>query len=212
MLRRLVVSLVATKSCRKATKHVVSWKLSVVVRFFYFYSSYRSNCDFGGPCNCTECMGIAKRPICEVCKVDPTVNQSSELYCDRKGTSSYNFTSFCEQCWEKYIKEKKKREWEKEQVLALRKKRLDKMMKDVKELHFKEQVPIRYAVERLLSDIQSVKNSSNSQRWHQRHLVDFLSQDLQIVKVRNRYMCNKQQVDAMDFKLWFFYESPDVDV
>lgn len=97
-------------------------------------------------------------------------------------------------------------------MLALRKKRLDKMMKDVKELHFKEQVPIRYAVERLLSDIQSVKNSSNSQRWHQRHLVDFLSQDLQIVKVQNRYMCNKQQVDAMDFKLWFFYESPDVDV
>jgi hypothetical protein len=99
----------------------------------------------------------------------------------------------------------------KEQMLALHKKKLDKMMKDVKELHSKEQVAIRYAVERLLSDIKPVKYSCNSQRWHQRHLVDFLSQDLQIVKVQNRYMCNKRRVDAMDFKLWFFYKSPDVD-
>jgi hypothetical protein len=47
------------------------------------------------------------------------VNHSSELSRDRKGT----FTSFCEQCWEKYTGEKRKREQEIEQTLASRKKK-----------------------------------------------------------------------------------------
>ena len=44
--------------------------------------------------------GNAKKLICEVCEVRPTVNQSSEPSRDRKGISSYTFASFCEQCWE----------------------------------------------------------------------------------------------------------------
>jgi len=103
--------------------------------------------------------------------------------------------------WEKYTGEKRKREQEIEQTLASRKKKVDEMMKYVRGLYFTEQVPIGYAVEKLISDTRP----GNSQRWHQRHLISCLSQDLQIVKVGNRYMCNKRRVDAMDFKLWSFY-------
>lgn len=105
-------------------------------------------------------------------------------------------------------REKKKREQEIEQPLASRKKKVDEMMKYVRGLNSTEQVPIGYAVEKLMGDTRS----RNSQRWHQRDLISCLSQDLQILKVRNRYMCNKRRVDAMDFKLWFFYRRPDIDV
>ena len=47
------------------------------------------------------------------------MNHSSELSRDRKGTS----TSFCEQCWEKYTREKWKGEQEIEQTLASREKK-----------------------------------------------------------------------------------------
>jgi hypothetical protein len=208
MLRRTVLSLIATKNYNKVTRHVVSLKPSIVARRFHAIPPYRSNRDFGSPCNCTQCREDARRPVCEVCQVQSTVNQSSELSRDRKGVSSYTFTSFCEQCWEKYTGEKRKREQEIEQTLASRKKKMDEMMKYVRGLNSTEQVPIGYAVEKLMGDTRS----GNSQRWHQRDLVSCLSQDLQIVKVRNRYMCNKRRVDAMDFKLWSFYRRPDVDV
>ena len=204
MLRLL--SLVATKSHNKVTRHVISLTPSIVAGSFHTNLSYRSNCDFGSPCNCTECTENAKRTICEVCEVRPAVNQSSERFSDRKGISSYTFTSFCEQRWREYTEEDRKREREKEQTLTLHKEKMEKMMRYVRGLHSTEQVPIGYAVERLLGDIRSVKNFCNSQWWHRRHLVDHLSQDLQIVKVRNRYMCNKRRVDAMDFKLWFFHQ------
>ena len=180
---------------------MISLTPSIVARSFHTNLSYRSNCDFGSPCNCTECTENTKRPICEVCEVHPAVNQSSERFSDRKGISSYTFTSFCEQCWREYTEENRKREREKEQTLAFRKEKMEKMMRYVRGFHSTEQVPIGYAVERLLSDIRSAKNFCNSQRWHRQHLADHLSQDLQIVKVRNRYMCNKRRVDAMDFKL-----------
>jgi hypothetical protein len=129
MLRRLILSLVATKNCSNLTKHVVTkhvvLKPSIVTRSFHINPSYRSSCDFGSPCNYTECTENAKRPICEVCEVHPTVNQSSELSRDCKGISSYSFTSFCEQCWEKYTEGKRKREREKKQMLALCKKKVD---------------------------------------------------------------------------------------
>ena len=90
-------------------------------------------------------------------KSDITVNQTSEQSRDRKVILSYTFTSFCEQCWKKYIEgQEKKGGRSSAGVLALRKKRLDKMMEDVKEHRSKEQVPIRYAVDRLLSEIKYV--------------------------------------------------------
>ncbi|KAL1969246.1 hypothetical protein VTN77DRAFT_500 [Rasamsonia byssochlamydoides] len=157
-------------------------------------------------------METAKKPICEICKIRPTTTQASERYRDRKGISGYTFTSFCEPCWEEYTERERKREREEEQALASRKEKVDKMLKYVRELRSTEQVPIGYAIEKLLSNIRSVKQTGNSRRWHRRELLRDLSQDLQIVKVRNRYMCNKRRVDAMDFKLWAFRHWPDIDV
>jgi hypothetical protein len=39
-----------------------------------------------------------------------------------------------------------------------------------------------------------------------------MAQDIGIVKTRNRYVCDKQRVDAMYFKLWYFVERLEVDV
>jgi hypothetical protein len=87
-----------------------------------------------------ECRGDAKRLVCDVCEVRPAVNQSFELSHDRKGISSYTFTSFCEQCFERYTERKRKREREKEQTPVSRKKKIDKIMGYVGELHSTEQV------------------------------------------------------------------------
>ena len=78
---------------------------------------------------------------------------------------------------------------------------MEKTMDNVRKLHSTEQVPIRYFIEKLLIDIRSMKSLCNSRRWFQRHLIGHLSKDLQIEKVRGRYMCNKRRVDAVDFKL-----------
>jgi len=212
MLRHIILTLISSKNYSQATRHVVALKPTIIARAFHVNPLYRSNCDFGSPCNCTECTENAKRSICEVCQVRPAVNQSSELSRDRKGISSYTFTSFCEQCWEKDTADKRRRGREIAQTLASRKEKTDKMMKYVRGLHSTEQVPIGYAVEKFLSDTRSLPNSCNSQRWHQRDIINCLSQDLQIVKVRNRYMCNKRRVDGMDFKLWIFYQRPDIEV
>ncbi|KAH9204394.1 hypothetical protein DL95DRAFT_496530 [Leptodontidium sp. 2 PMI_412] len=165
MLRRLVLSLIATKNYNRVTKHVVALKPSIVARSFHISPLYHSNCDFGRPCQCTECRENAQKSSCE-----------QEI----------------------------------EQKPVSCKKRMDDMMEYVRGIHPAEQVPIGYAVEKFLSDTRSMSNSSK--RWHQRHLIDCLWQDLQIVKVRNRYMCDKRRVEAMDFKLWSFYRRPDIDV
>ncbi|PVH92775.1 hypothetical protein DM02DRAFT_542900 [Periconia macrospinosa] len=202
--RRPYLSLVATKDRSKVPKHTA--------RSFHISPSYRSNCDFGSPCDCIECREDAKSPICEICRVHPTTNQSWGLSYDRKGVSGYTFTSFCDLCWKVHLKEARKREQEKKRTLALRKNKLDKMLGFVRGLYSTEQVPIAYAVDRLLSDIRSVKYTGNSRRWYQQYLINHLSQELGIVKARNRYVCDKRRVDAMDFKQWYFYDSLDVDV
>ncbi|KAH9210805.1 hypothetical protein DL95DRAFT_512598, partial [Leptodontidium sp. 2 PMI_412] len=53
MLRRMVLSLIATKILNRATRHVVALKPSIVARSFHISPSYHSNCDFGRPCQCT---------------------------------------------------------------------------------------------------------------------------------------------------------------
>ena len=136
--------------------------------------------------------------------------QSSERSIDRKGISGYRFISFCKQCWDTRVTEQEKKEREEKQMLALRNKKLEKMMKYVRGIHSTERTPIRYAVEKLLREVKSVKNYGNAPRWYQRHIIYHLSEDLHIVKVQNKFMCNKQRVDAMDFKVWYFHKDLDV--
>ncbi len=208
LLRRFTHSSIATKYSDTVTKHVSFLKRSLVSRFFHSSLVYNSNCDFGSPCACSECTQAEREPICEVCRVRPTVHQSYKDSYDRKGIRSYSFTSFCEQCWQKCEKAKREKEKKKEQILALNKARMDSMMKIVQKIHSTEQTPIARAVDKLVSEVTSVENVSNSRRWFQRHLIDHLSQELQVVKIRNKYMCNKQRVDAMDYKLWYFAKRP----
>jgi hypothetical protein len=220
MLRRITLSFLATKQYNHATKRVVSLhptimarhvfppRPSSIARHFHVISSQHSSCDWGSPCNCSECMRNAWRPVCDICKARPTVNQSSALASDRKGVSSYDITCFCEQCWEKYAQRKREQRLEEEQKLASRQKRVDKMLEHVRRLDAREKVPIAYAVEKIMG----CTRFSNSRQWYQRHIISSLSRDLQIVKVRNRYICNKRRVDAMDFNLWYNCERLEIDV
>jgi hypothetical protein len=189
------LSLAATNHCNKT-------------RSFHTNLPHYSNCDFGSPCDCIECREATKKLVCEICRVRPSTDQSSELHYDRKGIRGYTFTSFCDPCWKKHLEEGRKRKREEEETLALHTEKVEQMMEYVRGLDSTEQVPIAYAVERLMSEIRSVRRFCNSRRWHQRDLVNHLSQDLEIVKVRNRYVCNKRRVDAIDFKLWYFHRWP----
>lgn len=217
MNRRAGLSLVPTKNLSKARSFHISP-----------FDSLRTSCESGKPCKCIKCSEAARKPICEICRTHPTTNQSSQP--DFSGESSpgnfhwwYTFTSFCDLCWGKHLDQKREREIERrkntelyrEKRLALRKEkmdwilentgRLDKMMESVRILGCSEQVPIACVVDKLMN----LEMSSNkamfhvSRRWFQSIVLDKLSQDLQIVKVRNRFQCNKRRVDAMDFKLWW---------
>jgi hypothetical protein len=59
-----------------------------------------------------------RKPICEICRVRPTVHQSYEDSRDRKGIRSYSFTSFCEQCWQKRETARRDREEKEKKILA----------------------------------------------------------------------------------------------
>lgn len=98
------------------------------------------------------------------------------------------------------------------QILALREQRVETMLNGVRALQCADQVPIAYAVDRLISEVRSVHYFSNSWLWCQRYVIRELSQDLQILKVRNRWMCSKGRADAMDFKLWFFRRDLEYEI
>lgn len=116
----------------------------------------------------------------------------------------YSLTLFCEQCWQKCQNAEKEGKKKKEQLLALNKGKVDGMMENVQKIRSTDQIPIAYAVDKLINNVTPVESFSKSRRWFQRYLIDRLAQELQIVKMRNKYTCNKQRVDAMDFKLWYF--------
>ncbi|OLE53788.1 MAG: hypothetical protein AUG51_11415 [Acidobacteria bacterium 13_1_20CM_3_53_8] len=103
-------------------------------------------------------------------------------------------------------------EQKREQILALREQRVETMLNGVRALHCADQVPIAYAVDRLISEVRSVRYFSDSRLWYQRYIIRTLSQDLQILKVRNRWMCSKGRADAMDFKLWFFCRDLEYEI
>lgn len=119
----------------------------IVTRLCHANALYHGSCGFGSPCNC-ECREIAKSPVCDVCKVSLTVYQSCKLV-DWKSISSYQFTSFCEGCWEIYREEAKRKTQVREQSLAFRKDRLDNLTEYVKGLPSVEQVPIGFTVQDL---------------------------------------------------------------
>jgi hypothetical protein len=189
--RMTILSSLNQSSCR------LSWKS------FSIQTAIWTNCDFGSPCNCSECRDAMKKPACEIYQVHPTAYQTSNYYHDRKGIPSYSFFSFCEQCYEKATMDQKKRDDEVNRILSAREVKKEEMIAQLMVLNCSERVPIRYAVEKMLVEMQTVKRLiPNSPQWHRRHLVTTLSQELNILKVANRYVGSRKRVDAMDFRLW----------
>jgi len=253
LLTRFIHNSIATKDSNTIIKYVPFLKRSLVSRSFHCSPVDHSNCDFGSPCACSECMQDRRRPICEICRVRPTVHQSYGDSHDRKGIRSYSFTSFCEQCWQERETARREREEKEKQILASYKARVASMLNNMQQIRLTEQVPIVCAVDKFMIEVKPVHNYTPSRRItarmmdevrkicsteqvsylnalekyksevrevrsvqslnrfrgkFQRRIIDDLSKELQIVKIRNKYMCNKQRVDAMDFKLWFFADRP----
>jgi len=156
LLRRFTHSSTATKDSNTNTKHVPFLKRSLVSRFFHSSPVNHSNCDYGSPCACSECMQDQRKPICEICRVRPTVHQSYEDSRDRKGIGSFSFTSFCEQCWQERETAHREREEKEKQTLALYKARVASMMNNVQQIRLAEQVPIVCAVNKFMNEVKPV--------------------------------------------------------
>ncbi|KAK0673606.1 hypothetical protein QBC41DRAFT_115472 [Cercophora samala] len=166
------------------------------------------NCDWGRPCDCSECYEDYKRPICDICSVNPTAHQNATFSIDRKNIPYYSFTSYCEECWAaERSKAREEKRPEKEWKAEPRNDALLSMRGIIARMEPGDQVPIAYAVQKLKDAVESVRKSGNSRQWYQRHLRERLGEELRITKVRGRYQCDKKRVDAMDFKLWFFGDS-----
>ncbi|KAH8820270.1 hypothetical protein F5884DRAFT_826670 [Xylogone sp. PMI_703] len=205
ILRVLTLSLHSTKYHTAVTRRGVSLKPNIITRSVHIHSSHHSNWDFGSPCECSEYREALWEPICQVCKTRPTVTQKLKQSWNRRGTIRYSLIPYCGQCWEEYGKEDQRRDQEERQKLVSQKAEINEMLEGLRIIESTEQVPLGYAVEKYKSDIQS--HSLNSERWYRRNILDNLFQDLQIVKVGNKYMCSKRRVDAMDFKLWHSMET-----
>ncbi len=144
-------------------KHVPFLKRSLVSRSFYSSPVDHSSCDFGNPCACSECMQDQRKPICEICRVRPTVHQFYGDSYDRKGIRSYSFTSFCEQCWHKCETARGEREEKEKQILASYKARVASMLDNVQQIRLTEQVPIVCAVDKFMTEVKSVHNYISSE-------------------------------------------------
>ena len=82
-----------------------------------------------------------------------------------------------------------------------------RMMDEMRKIRSTEQVSHWNALDKYRSEAREARSVQSLNRFRgkfQRRIIDGLSKELQIVKIRNKYTCNKQRVDAMDFKLWFF--------
>ncbi|KAL0471196.1 hypothetical protein QR685DRAFT_525717 [Neurospora intermedia] len=146
-------SLTFADRIRQENSHTprVTPNLNNVAQTFHTSAVCRPNCDWGRPCDCSECMETARKPICEICKVKPTVHTSAALGRDRKGISGYTFTSVCEECSAKRQEEYRIREEARKKMWVAHKERVDKMLEHVNSLPPGEQVPIAYVVDKVSS-------------------------------------------------------------
>ncbi|KAK3947764.1 hypothetical protein QBC32DRAFT_401371 [Pseudoneurospora amorphoporcata] len=166
---------------------------NVFARPFHASAVCRANHDWGRPCNCNRCMEEAKEVSCQICGINPTVYHScEECYDEETASFYYEFTSKRNE-----KKEKLRRKEAEAKIAAARQERFNKMLEHVKSLPPGEQVPMAYAVDK----VSSIWSGTSAAQRH-RALRERMSEELQIVKVRNRWKCDKGRVDAMDFDLW----------
>ncbi|KAK4215409.1 hypothetical protein QBC37DRAFT_481493 [Rhypophila decipiens] len=167
-------------------------RLNIMTRSFHADAIYNSTCDSGdsgdsgGPSECTE-------------------RRLLEESCDRWGPPKFR----CEPCWASYIETLSPEIRDRERKEAAHRKKLSDYTEYLKSLPPGEQVPIQYAVEKYRSELNQ---TFGSYRWHREHLCRTCSEQLGILKVRGRYVCDKARVDAMDWKLWYWSRYWDEDI
>src|SRR5215471_6919053 len=71
---------------------------------------HQPNCDWGRPCNCSECRENNTREICDVCHEGHTIHLDVVYDTDRKGVPFNSFTNYCSVCWAKH--DAALREWQ----------------------------------------------------------------------------------------------------
>ena len=156
------------------------------------------SCDWGRPCNCRECTDMHRRDICDICNKNKTIMTHSEYEMDRKGTSYYNFTNYCQKCWD----EKKKKdeiERQKQQEVQLKKEeKRRKLQVELDNLEYNP-IPIKYAVTKYREQIRI----SNSDKWIRDDIIRRYKDILKVEKTKNRWYCCKNRLRLMDFKLFF---------
>ena len=62
------------------------------------------------------------------------MHQSCGYSYDRKGLGGYDFTSFCEQCWQKREPARREREKEEKQILASSRARVTSMLDNMQQI------------------------------------------------------------------------------
>ncbi|KAM7212837.1 hypothetical protein V8F06_011783 [Rhypophila decipiens] len=189
---------------RNATPAIIPG-LNILTRSFHADAIYNSTCNSGDSGGASECMEINKNTICDIYKLRGTERRSLEESCDRWGPPKFR----CEPCWASYIETLSPEIRDRERKEAAHRKKLSDHTEYLKSLPPGEQVPIQYAVEKYRSELEQ---TFGSYRWHREHLCRTCSEQLGILKVRGRYVCDKARVDAMDWKLWYWSRYWDEDI
>lgn len=151
------------------------------------------DCDWGYNCG-HDGRGGSWRPIYDRCKANPTAKHWSEI------VWGLGERYLCDDCWRKYTKEFEKKEAAMFRLINIRDQRRKTMMAKVRAIRSTEQVPLSYAIDRAFG------SSRRSQQEKEQTLLRLLRKDLQIVKVRNEYMCKKERVDAIDFGVFWHFK------
>ncbi|KAM3416034.1 hypothetical protein BST61_g9520 [Cercospora zeina] len=108
---------------------------------------------------------------------------------------------YCAACWPKELQRRTAMDEVIGQILLHDYNTKQKMLQLVREIQTTEQVPIKYAVGKY-KRARREEGLKNPPNWCERDLIEKLTEELQIVRVKNEFVCNKHRVDAMDFEVW----------
>lgn len=152
------------------------------------------NCDWGRPCNCRECTEMFSKEICEVCNENKTYTTNSFYEYDRKGRGYYNFTSYCQICWNKKLANDMIREQEKKELYVKKVKLRNEHIEYLNQFNYYP-TPIKQAVLKYRQQIKIM----NSDNWIKKHLISSFRDTLKIEKTKNRWYCCKNRLKNIDF-------------
>jgi len=143
------------------------------------------NCDWGSPCDCSECYSKLLDKSKKCCRCDEDSVQYDKSYeTDRKGISYYSITGFCQLHHNEKklrLEEDKKKQMELFEKLKLEQ---DKYTSFIKNIESNNKVPIGVA-----------KNKG----YFRHPLIDEL---LIVEKINKRYKCSKERLEHFDFNLF----------